>query len=155
MITAIRFVFVATLGSWIGIMAFLSFVVAPTAFMVLDGPEAGDFVGAIFPRYYATGVSLGIAAVAAALFLRARSQRPRAWTLAVVALVVAITAAAWAGAAVHPKARRLRTALRSPTVTEQVREDFARAHRTAVALNLIAMLAAATSLGAATTALRQ
>jgi hypothetical protein len=35
-----------------------------------------------------------------------------------------------------------------------VREDFARVHRTAVALNLVAMLAAATSLGAAATALR-
>lgn len=155
MITAVRFVFLATLGSWIGAMAFLSFVVAPTAFGVLDAPQAGDVVGAIFPRYYAIGVSLGIAAVAAALFLRARSERPRAWTLTIVALAVAVAAAAWAGVAVHPEARRLRSALRSPAATEEQRSDFARLHRNAVALNLVAMLAAATSLGAAATGLRQ
>ena len=154
MITAIRFVFLATLGSWIGMMTFLSFVVAPTVFGVLDAPQAGDVVAAIFPRYYAVGVILGIAAVAAALFLRARSERPRAWTLTVLALVLAVASAAWAGAAVHPQARRLRAALHSPAATEELRSDFARLHRTAVALNLIAMLAAATSLGAATTALR-
>jgi uncharacterized membrane protein len=154
-ITAIRFVFLATLGSWIGIMAFLSFVVAPAAFGVLDAPQAGDVVGAIFPRYYAIGVSLGVAAIAAALFLRARSERPRAWALAVLALLVAVAAAAWAGVVVPPEARRLRGALRSPAATEELRSDFARVHRTAVALNLIAMLAAVTSLGAATTGLRQ
>jgi asparagine N-glycosylation enzyme membrane subunit Stt3 len=154
-ITAIRFVFLATLGSWIGIMAFLSFVVAPTVFGVLEAPQAGDVVGAIFPRYYAVGVSLGVAAVAAALFLRTRSERRRAWTLAVLALVVAVAAASWSGAAVHPQARRLRSALRGPAATDEVRADFARLHRTAVALNLVAMLAAATSLGAAATALRQ
>ena len=85
MITAIRFVFLATLGSWIGIMAFLSFVVAPTVFGVLEAPQAGDVVGAIFPRYYAVGVSLGVAAVAAALFLRTRSERRRARTARVQA----------------------------------------------------------------------
>jgi len=154
-ITAIRFVFLAALGSWIGMMAFLSFVVAPTVFAVLDASQAGDVVGAIFPRYYTAGVSLGIAAVAAGLFLRMRSERPRAWTLAVLALVVAVASAGWAGAAVHPEARRLRAALRSPAASEEIRDDFARAHRAAVALNLVAMLAAATSLGAATTALRQ
>ena len=82
-------------------------------------------------------------------------DQPRAWTLAVLALVVAVASAGWGGVAVHPRARRLRAALRSPAASEEIRDDFARAHRAAVALNLVAMLAAATSLGAATTALRQ
>ena len=66
---AIRFVYLLAVGMWIGVMAFLSFVVAPTVFGVLGPPQAGDVVGAIFPRYYGIGVGLGVAAFAAALFL--------------------------------------------------------------------------------------
>jgi len=152
---AIRFVYLLAVGAWIGIMAFLSFVVAPTVFRVLGAPQAGDVVGAIFPRYYGIGVGLGVAAFAAALFLRVRSQRPTAWTVAVLALVVAIGASAWSGAVVHPQARRLRAALQNPAAGTEVRDDFDHAHRTAVALNAVAMLAALTSLGAAAAALRQ
>lgn len=151
---AVRFVYLAALGAWIGVMVFLSFVVAPTAFAVLEGPRAGDLVGALFPRYYATGVSLGVAALGAALFLRRRAQHPRAWTIAIVALVVAVAATAYAGGIVHPTARRLRTALQTPTAAAEVREDFAAAHRTAVLLNGVAMLAALVGLGATAGALR-
>ena len=155
MIAAVRFVYLLTVGTWIGVMAFLSFVVAPTAFAVLEAPQAGDLVGAIFPRYYGLGVSLGVAGFASALFLRSRAQRPTIWTVVLLALVLAIAASAWSGAVVHPRARRLRTALQNPAVASDVREDFDHAHRTAVALNGVAMLAALTSLGAAAAALRQ
>jgi hypothetical protein len=152
---AVRFVYLLTVGTWIGVMAFLSFVVAPAAFTVLAAPQAGDLVSVIFPRYYGIGVGLGVAAFAAALFLRARSPRPTTWTVALLALVVAIAASAWSGAVVHPRARRLRTALQNPAVAAGVREDFDHAHRTAVALNGVAMIAALGSLGAAAVALRQ
>jgi hypothetical protein len=151
---AVRFVYLFAVGTWIGVMAFLSFVVAPTVFGVLGSPQAGDVVGAIFPRYYGIGVGLGVAGLAAALFLRVRSQRPTAWTVALLALVLAIAASAWSGAVVHPHARRLRTALQNPAAGAHVRDDFDHAHRTAVALNGVAMLAALTSLGAAAAALR-
>jgi uncharacterized membrane protein len=152
---AVRFVYLLALGAWIGVMAFLSFVVAPAAFSVLEAPQAGALVGAIFPRYYAAGVSLGVAALAAALFLRTRAERPRAWTLAIVALVLAVGVTAWAGGVVHPKARRLRIVLQNPAVTSEVREDFARAHRMAVVLNGVAILAAVFGLGATAAAFRQ
>ena len=155
MTAAIRFVYLLAVGTWIGVMAFLSFVVAPTVFGVLGSPQAGDVVGAIFPRYYGIGVGLGVAALAASLFLRARSQRPTAWTVALLAIVVAIGASAWSGAVVHPHARRLRAALQNPAARTEARDEFDHAHRTAVALNGVAMLAALTSLGAAATALRQ
>ena len=151
---AIRFVYLLAVGTWIGVMAFLSFVVAPTVFGVLEPPQAGDVVGAIFPRYYGLGVGLGVAGFAAALFLRARSQRPTAWAVAVLALVVAIGASAWSGAVVSPQARRLRAALQNPAAGTEARDEFDHAHRTAVALNGVAMLAALTSLGAAAAALR-
>ena len=151
---AIRFVYLLAVGMWIGVMAFLSFVVAPTVFGVLGPPQAGDVVGAIFPRYYGIGVGLGVAAFAAALFLRARSQRPTPWAVALLALVVAIGASAWSGAVVHPQARRLRAALENPAAATEARDEFDHAHGTAVALNGVAMLAALTSLGAAAAALR-
>jgi hypothetical protein len=151
---AIRFVYLLAVGMWIGVMAFLSFVVAPTVFGVLGPPQAGDVVGAIFPRYYGIGVGLGVAAFAAALFLRARSQRPTPWAVALLALVVAIGASAWSGAVVHPQARRLRAALENPAAGTEARAEFDHAHGTAVALNGVAMLAALTSLGAAAAALR-
>ena len=155
MTAAVRFVYLLTLGAWIGVMAFLSFVVAPAAFTALAAPQAGDLVGVIFPRYYGIGVGLGVAAFAAALFLRVRSQRPTGWTVALLALVVAIAASAWAGAVVHPQARRLRTALQNPAAAAGVRDEFDHAHRTAVALNGVAMIAALASLGAAAVVLRQ
>jgi hypothetical protein len=151
---AVRFVYLLGVGTWIGVMAFLSFVVAPTVFGVLGAPQAGDVVGAIFPRYYGIGVALGVAAFAAALFLRARSTRPTAWTVALLALVLAIAASAWSGAVVHPRARRLRVELQDPAAGSEVRDEFDHAHRTAVALNGVAMLAALTSLGAAAAAFR-
>ena len=154
MTAAVRFVYLLAAGTWIGVMAFFSFVVAPAVFGVLGAPQAGDVVGAIFPRYYGTGIGLGVAAFAAALFLRTRSQRPTAWAVVLLALVLAIGASAWAGAVVHPKARRLRTELQNPAAAPEVRDDFDHAHRTAVALNGVAMLAALTSLGAAAVALR-
>jgi hypothetical protein len=152
---AVRFVYLFTVGAWIGLMAFLSFVVAPAAFTVLAAPQAGDLVGAIFPRYYGIGVGLGVAGFAAALFLRVRSQRRTGWTVALLALVAAIAATAYAGAIVHPQARRLRTALQNPAAAAEVRDEFDHAHRTAVALNGVAMLAALASLGAAAVAFRQ
>lgn len=154
MTAAVRFVYLLAVGAWTGVMAFLSFVVAPTVFGMLGAPQAGDVVGAIFPRYYGIGVGLGVAGLAAALFLRARSQRPRAWTVALLALVLAIGASAWSGAVVHPHARRLRTALQNPGAGVDVRAEFDHAHRTAVALNGVTMLAALASLGAAAAALR-
>jgi len=152
--TAVRFVYLLAVGTWIGVMAFLSFVVAPTVFRVLGSPQAGDVVGAIFPRYYGIGVGLGVAAFAAALFLRARSERPTAWTVALLGIVLAIAASAWSGAIVHPRARRLRAALQNPAASAEVRDDFDHAHRTAVALNGVAMVAALASLGGAAAALR-
>ena len=155
MTAAVRFVYLMTVGAWIGVMTFFSFVVAPAAFTALAAPQAGDLVGVIFPRYYGIGVGLGVAAFAAALFLRVRSQRPTTWTVALLALVLAIAASAWAGAVVHPRARRLRTALQNPAAAAEVREEFDHAHRTAVVLNGVAMVAALGSLGAAAAAFRQ
>jgi hypothetical protein len=152
---AVRFVFLATLGAWVGVMAFLSFVVAPTAFAVLEAPRAGDLVGALFPRYYATGVSLGVAALGAALFLQRRGANRRAWTLVVASLVAATGVTAYAGGIVQPQARRLRAALHAPAAGTEVRAQFAAAHRTAVVLNGVALLAALAGLGAAAGALRQ
>jgi hypothetical protein len=149
---AVRFVYLAALGTWIGAMAFLSFVVAPTAFTVLEA-RAGDLVAALFPRYYAAGVSLGVVAVAAALFLHRYAQRPRPWRLAIGALALAVAATAYSGGVVHPQAHRLRATL--ATGGDEARTAFARAHRTAVVLNGAALLAALVGLGATAAALRE
>ena len=154
MTAAVRFVYLFAAGTWIGVMAFFSFVVAPAVFGVLGSPQAGDVVAVIFPRYYGLGVGLGVAAFAAALFLRARSQRPTAWAVALLALVLAIGASTWAGAVVHPRAHRLRAELQNPAAAQELRDDWDHAHRTAVTLNGVAMLAVLTSLGAAAAALR-
>jgi hypothetical protein len=151
---AVRFVYLLAAGTWIGVMAFFSFVVAPATFGVLPSPQAGDVVGVIFPRYYGMGIGLGVAAFAAALFLRARSQRPTGWAVALLALVLAIGASVWAGAFVQPKARRLRMEMQNPAVAQDVKDAWDHAHATAVTLNGVAMLSVLTSLGAAAAALR-
>ena len=48
---------------WLGAMGFFAFIAAPAAFTTLDREAAGRFVSAVFPRYYAVGLALGLVAL--------------------------------------------------------------------------------------------
>jgi len=142
-IGAVRFVLLLALGLWIGEIVFFSFVVAPTLFGSLGAARAGEVTSLLFPRYYALGTTAAILATVSAAALARRA----AWgTAAALVLGVGLVATLWAGLVVHPRAQRARTAVLAAGGAPGDDETFRRAHRDAVALNGVALLAALTGL---------
>jgi hypothetical protein len=150
----VRFLHLLTLGYGVGAIVFFSFVVAPTVFTVLGREQAGDVVAVIFPRYYQLGIGAAAIALVTAIALRARGSTRGAWTGSCVALAIGLAATLWAGAVVEPRARELRVAMHTAAPGTDVAEEFAHAHRLAVTLNGIALLAGLTALGCSAAALR-
>lgn len=126
----LRLLALVALAAWVGIAAFFSFAAAPLLFAVLEREAAGRVVGALLPSYYRWGIALGVVA-ALALAVSARRAAGRGALLG-------------AGLAAAMTALLLWSALATLPATEQARRRgdraaFARAHGTAVALNLAAM----------------
>jgi len=123
------------LGLWLGSDAFLSFVVAPGAFMILGNRDAaGLLVGYSLARLHFAGIFLG------ALFLLARLIRTRDFasfttaTALCVVLMVALTAASQF--TVSSKMEDLKTemvSLQNTPETDPRRVEFNRWHRISVA----------------------
>jgi hypothetical protein len=130
---------------WLAIMGFFAMVVAPAAFATLDREAAGRFVSAVFPRYYAVGVTLGALALLGLALRAGRGLRgPWDWVpLVLVGVMLATTLYAWL--VVLPAAHRAREAMRAgaPAATGVSTEAqaFARLHRLSGLLNGTAMLA--------------
>ena len=155
MIVLLRFLYLLALGLWVGEVVCFSFVVAPAVFGVLGAARAGEVVGAIFPRYYALGTAAGAVALGCGIVLGRRATAAGWWTAAVVALALGLAATLWAGRVVHPRAQRLRVALQARGESPAGDPAFRRAHRAAVALNGVALLAGVVGLGLSAAALRQ
>jgi hypothetical protein len=124
----------ATLGAWLGEMAFFSFVAAPRIFGVLEEADAGRVVNDIFPRYYVVGVALGVAGTLAGA---ARGITGGFDAAAVAVVVLAAVATGTAGYA--------RWVL-IPKMDAAGDDAFRRYHRQSVVLNGVAMLAVAAAL---------
>lgn len=125
---------------WLGAMGFLAFVVAPAAFGVLEREAAGRLVGAVFPRYYALGLGLGLAALFG-LCLRWLGGGWRGWDWMATGLVLLMLALTlYAGAVVLPAAHAAREAMRQPAVEPSAAAGFARLHRLSGVLNAIVMV---------------
>jgi uncharacterized membrane protein len=129
----------ATVLVWLGIMAFFAGVVAPAAFSTLDREAAGRFVSAVFPRYYAVGLALGLVALFG-LGVRwvGGGWRSLDWlTGGCVLLMLALTL--YAGAVVLPAAHAAREAGRAAGADPAAAAGFARLHRLSGILNVIVM----------------
>jgi hypothetical protein len=122
-------------------MGFFAFVVAPAAFTTLEREAAGKFVSAVFPRYYAVGLALGLAALAG---LGARwlgsGWRGLDWLpVGLVLLMLALTL--YAGAVVLPAAHAAREAMRQAGMDHSAAAvGFAQLHRLSGILNGIVMV---------------
>ena len=146
MLGALRFVYFVALAVWLGEIVFFSFVVAPALFGVLGAEGAAPVLATIFPRYYAIGTVAAALALGAAVVLQ---RYVRGWWLAaIVALAVGLGATGWAGAVVHPRAQGLRLAAEAARRAPADDPAFQNAHRRAVVLNVVALLAGLAALGA-------
>ena len=135
-----RHLTVVATALWLGAMGFFAFVVAPAAFTTLEREAAGRFVSAVFPRYYALGLALGLAALAG---LGARwfgaGWRGLDWLpLGLILLMLALTL--YAGAVVLPAVHVAREALRQAPMDPAAAAGFARLHRLSGILNAIVMV---------------
>ena len=129
----------AAVAVWLGAMGFFAFVIAPAAFSVLDR-DAGRFVSAVFPRYYAMGLALGLVALfgVGVRWLGAGWRGLDGVTVGFVLLMLALTL--YAGAVVLPAAQAARAAARAAGADPAAAAGFARLHRLSSILNVIVMV---------------
>jgi len=132
----LRVLVVVCIAGWLAISTFFSFAVAPLAFRVIDRGAAGQLVSAVLPRYYDWGVALCAIALTASAVLTVSGRRARLPAAAGTVLCGAMLGLLlWASIVVLPRAESAR----------RTRDDsaFALAHRSAVQLNSLTMLAGA------------
>jgi hypothetical protein len=126
----------AALGAALGVQVFLSFLVAPAAFRLLDRPAAVRVMEDLFPGYYAFGLTAGGLALALGLGLAlAEGRAPLRW--AVVILLAALwLGTMYAGHVLLPTARAARLRAQAAAAGDLAPLEFSRLHRRAVALNI-------------------
>lgn len=133
MVSALRALALACMASWVGIMAFFSFVAAPRLFRSLERREAGELVAALLPAYYQWGIALSGLAVGALVVLAARRGAERLRHLAGATLgAVMVIVLVWALGVSLPAAKEARRAGDDAA--------FAAVHRQAVRLNVLVLV---------------
>ena len=124
------------LGAGLGVQMFLSFLVAPAAFRLIDRAVAVHLMEGLFPGYYGFGlVTTALALVLVVGLALAEGRAPLRWGAAAL-LVVVLAGTAYAGGVLLPQAHvaRLRAQAAGPGDTAPL--EFSRLHRRAVAVNI-------------------
>lgn len=132
----LRFLEVFALGTWVGGIIYLSFVVAPGAFATLGSPhQAGALVGLVLGRLHILGLIAGVIYLAAAAAL-GRSLgavvRPAALVVILMCLLTLVSQRR-----VSPRMTELRLQMGSVDTTPRdnpLRVEFDRLHRVSVRL---------------------
>jgi uncharacterized membrane protein len=140
--SVLRFVQVFALGTWVGSIIYLSFVVAPGAFGVLQSrDQAGLMVGYSLARLHYLGM------VAAVLYLVAGfALAPSLRTFAQPAMLGVILMFALTGVSqtrVTPRLAKLRTEMVSVDATPKdnpLRVGFDRLHQVSVRIEVVVLL---------------
>ena len=133
------------LSIWLGSDIFLSFVVAPGAFSVLDSrDQAGAIVGYSLTRMHWIGVISGVLILMVRLLRTRNIASPAALC---VMLMMVLTLASQI--AVSPKMAALRMqmgSIQSPAADSSLLAEFSRLHRISVSLESAVLLAGFTAL---------
>jgi hypothetical protein len=135
-VNALRALALACMASWVGVIAFFSFVAAPGLFRSLERREAGDLVATLLPTYYQWGIALSGLGVGALVVVAALASAGRLRHLAGASLgAVMVACLVWGLGVSLPEANRAR----------QAGDDtaFAVAHRRAVQLNSLVLFCGA------------
>jgi uncharacterized membrane protein len=146
--SVLRFIQVFALGTWVGSIIYLSFVVAPGTFGVLQSrDQAGLMVGYSLARLHYLGV------IAAVLYLLAGvtlAQSVKAFVqpaMLGVILMLALTLASQTR--ITPRLAELRTEMVSVDATPKdnpLRVEFDRLHQASVRIEVVVLLVGITSL---------
>jgi hypothetical protein len=126
----------AVIGAGLGVQVFLSFLVAPSAFRLLDRGQAVRVMEGLFPGYYAVGVvTTGLAFLLVAGLALAEGRMPLRWGTAVL-LAVTLAGTLYAGQVLLPRAHAARLRAETAPAGDLAPLEFSRLHRQAVAVNI-------------------
>lgn len=135
---------IALLSCWLGVMAFFSFVVAPTAFRVLPTQHlAGQVVSRSLGVAEIVGLVIGSVLLLILLFSRGRKTRRFLFELIVTALMTAAMAmsrvvSGW----MHDLRVRAGDGLYALPASDPIRSSFDQMHKYSVGLTGFALLGA-------------
>jgi hypothetical protein len=123
------------LGAGLGVQVFLSFLVAPAAFRLIDRAAAVHLMEGVFPGYYAFGLVTTAVALVLVGILLAREPSPLRWG-ALVLLATTLAGTAYAGHVLLPRAHAARLRAQAALAGDLAPLEFSRLHRLAVAFNI-------------------
>ena len=126
----------AVLGAGLGVQVFLSFLLAPTAFRVLDRPAAVRLMETLFPGYYRFGLATTAIARSSAIALTVRERGGALRWGVVVLLTVTLAGTLYAGSVLLPRAHAARLRAQTAPAGDLAPLEFSRLHRLAVAVNI-------------------
>jgi len=126
----------ALLGAGLGVQVFLSFMVAPKAFQLIDRGLAVRLMEGLFPGYYGFGlVTTGLAWVLVLVLAIRERRAPLRWGASAL-LSVVLVGTVYAGHILLPQARGARLRAQSALAGDLAPLEFSRLHRRAVAINI-------------------
>ena len=144
----LRFIQVFALGTWVGSIIYLSFVVAPGAFATSQSrDQAGAMVGYSLARLHYLGVVAALLYLAAGLALGLTVKAFVQPAMIGVTLMLALTLASQTR--VTPRLAALRTQMVSVDATPKnnpLRVEFDRLHQTSVRIEVVVLLLGVASL---------
>jgi hypothetical protein len=148
MTNILRFVQIFALGTWVGSIIYLSFVVAPGAFGVLQSrDQAGLLVGYSLARLHYMGVIAALLYLLAGLVLTPSLKTFAQPAMIGVVLMLALTLVSQTR--VTPRLAALRTGMVSVDATAKdnpLRMEFDRLHQTSVRIEVVVLLIGITAL---------
>jgi len=135
----------ALLGAGLGVQVFLSFLLAPTAFRVLERATAVHMMEGVFPGYYGFGLATVGIALVLTLILGFREPSPLRWGTNVL-LAITVAGTVYAGQILLPQAHAARLRADAAPAGDLAPLAFSRLHRLAVVVNIAVFAAGAIAL---------
>ena len=134
--TLIHFIHLLSLVIWLGSIIFFSFFAAPAVFRLLDRQQAGEVVGAIFPKYYGIGYICSVIAAGTLMMSPRGMEGPP-----LIFLTVMAACTFYAGLVVNPQARALKQQMQEqPENREALETQFRSLHGWSVGLNATVLI---------------
>ncbi|MDO8137124.1 MAG: DUF4149 domain-containing protein [Candidatus Brocadiales bacterium] len=142
MLAVLKCIHLLSLALWVGGMAFMTFVAAPSIFKVLPREQAGDVVGDIFPKYFRLEYIYFILIIFSGVGIYLKEgywNKPKLLLLGLMFIL-----SFYNGMVVAPKAHAVRMEMKkveSEGERKVLWEHFVRLHSQSAVLNLIVLVA--------------
>jgi hypothetical protein len=135
----------ASMGAGLGTQLFLAYLVAPSAFRLLERPAAVRLMEGIFPGYHALGLATTAIALVLAAILALRAGGAARWGVAAL-LAITLLGTLYAGQVLLPAAHAARLRAETARAGDLAPLEFSRLHRRAVAVNIALFVVGALAL---------